>query len=502
MSSNPRRARARELSNALPITVCLLACLVGAQTASAQGRFDDLLRCIPPSANAILVIDAEAVHASPLAVRERWKDQHEAEFVNRPLLLPPEADRMVLAAQMNPNREFEQAYELAVLTLTEPMSMRSIARAEGGYVDTVDGTEMVWTPSDAYFVDLGNNMLGVNYPAHRQRVGRWAQIAKQSQAVAISPYLQAAAGLVDRSTQIVMAVDLQNAVRPHILQEALAEAELTRDNPDKQRAWQGVIQGLEGVTLKVSLDESARGTLQVHFAGSPAVFGDEAKTLVLYVLDEYGASIDDLYEWKANLTSNSIELSGPLTKPAMRRIFSLLELPSDKFSTLKDAKPAPADDTESVAEASQRYFKSVSTLLDDIRKEFATNRDARRNLAPTYMERYARNIDRLPILNVDEELLAYGAAVAETMRDVSVSTRMAGVRTGVRKSSVYGNYQYTYNQNGYYYAYKNPTANIKNEMQRQEQAKATQVRYSSWKEIEDATAAIRNKMTRKYMVEF
>jgi len=79
------------------------------------------------------------------------------------------------------------------------------------------------------------------------------------------------------------------------------------------------------------------------------------------------------------------------------------------------------------AKASQAYFQSVSTLLDDLRKEFDTNRDARRTLAPTYMDRYGRRIDRLPILNVDPELLAYGASVSASLRGTAVTTRKAGV---------------------------------------------------------------------------
>lgn len=94
-----------------------------------------MLKRIPASANAVMVIDAEAVFSSPIAVKEDWKNQHEAEYVNKPMILPPEADQMVLASNMDPYRDFEQNWELAVMRLTEPIGMRSVARAEGGYVD-------------------------------------------------------------------------------------------------------------------------------------------------------------------------------------------------------------------------------------------------------------------------------------------------------------------------------------------------------------------------------
>ena len=53
------------------------------------------------------------------------------------------------------------------MNLTEPLSMRSIARAEGGYLDKIGGVDCAWTPSDPYFVALEAKQLGVVFPANR-----------------------------------------------------------------------------------------------------------------------------------------------------------------------------------------------------------------------------------------------------------------------------------------------------------------------------------------------
>jgi hypothetical protein len=104
------------------------------------------------------------------------------------------------------------------------------------------------------------------------------------------------------------------------------------------------------------------------------------------------------------------------------------------------------------------------------------------------------------VLNVDEDLLNWGASVAETFREMGLAKRAAGVRSGVRKSSVYGNYTYTSDVNGYYWARSNE--GVKTQMDREEQARATAVRFQSWKEVEDSTASIRRQMTQKYRLEF
>jgi len=249
-------------------------------------------------------------------------------------------------------------------------------------------------------------------------------------------------------------------------------------------------------------------TPQVDFASSPAVFGRDAKTLVLNVMDKYGVGLDDMRKWTARITGNSIVLTGPLSDSGMRMVFSLLELPTSKFSSLKGESTVVKveDGQQAVIKASPAYFQSVSTLLDDLRKEFDTNRDARRTLAPTYMDRYGRRIDRLPILNVDRELLAYGASVSSTLRGTAVTTRKAGVSAGIRKSQVYGAYQYNNNGNGYYNGYgyysARPTGSVRSQIQREEKGRARQVRFQNWKQIEDATSQIRVKMTQKYKVRF
>ncbi|NOX55373.1 MAG: hypothetical protein GXP27_13235 [Planctomycetes bacterium] len=504
----------------------LLAALVlfsALSVANAAGRFDDLLYRVPRSANALLVIDVKGVHSSPLAVKEGWKSQHEASYVKKPMLLPPESDRMILASQMNPNRDFEVLWEGAVVSLTEPLPPRAIARAEGGYVDQIGGVPAVWSPSDAYIVLFEPKLMGILSPAHRQAVARWIEDGEVTRTVVVSKYLKEAADSVDgQKTQIVLALDLKDAVQPHRLEQALNKSQLVGDDAAKKQKWAKIVSSIRGVTLSVQIGRTAQGTLRVDFSESTSPFGKDAKALVLGVLDEYGVGIDELQQWKTRLDGESIVMQGELSTPGMRRIFSLLELPTTNFTAadeLPQESPGSSspssrtseDKEKAVVEASQTYFKSVSTLLNDLQEEFRTNRDARRSLSAVFLERYAKRIDRLPILHVDEELLAYGMKVAETLRSTSIASRQAGVRAGVRKAQGagyygYRGYGYSYgarygtSYNDYYTA--RTRSSEKTQIRREEDAKARQVRFQNWKEIQDATAAIRAKMTKKYKVPF
>uniref|UniRef100_UPI002619FD9B hypothetical protein n=1 Tax=uncultured Gimesia sp. TaxID=1678688 RepID=UPI002619FD9B len=477
------------------VTACLLASPIFAVSAKAQ--FDDLLKRIPSSANSLVVIDVTAMHASPLARKDGWLKKHEAAYVERPIYLPPEADKIILAAQINMSKELRENWELAVMDLKEPIPMRSIARAEGGYVDSINGLHAAWTPSDAYFVRLNTSVMGVMHPANRQAVSRWAEFGRNSTSSVVSPYLKQATKRVrSGGPQIAMAIDLDDIALPHQLQESLEQSEVLKGNKSKIKELFDLISGIQGATFTVKVGSKAEGELRIDFDSDTAKFSNFAKPLVLEVLGKFGAYVDDLEKWKSELQGKSIILNGPLSNDGMRRVFSILEIPTTKFSELKDKDLSPGS-PEVVAKASLTYFKSVTVLTDDLRKYLKSNKDNH----SVYNERYARKIDRLPILNVDEDLLNYGSQVAETLRSISLAKRGAGTRSGVRNSSLYGNYNYNYDSNNNYYSSRS-NASVKIQNRTEEQARATGVRFTSWKEIEDATAAIRREMTKRYQIEF
>jgi len=466
------------------------ALLVGLTAATASAQYEDLLRRIPATANAIMVVNVKGLHDSPLGRAEGWKDQMEESYAKRPLIFPPDAEWAVLGSMFDPNTN-ETLWDLGVMSLTSEPSMLYIARAEGGYSEKINGAESAWTPSNAYFVQIEPKQMGVMFPANRQLVSRWIDFARSNKEVRLSPYLKEAAELLhDKTFQAVLALDLKDMVRPHMLREKLANSETLKGKKVDLDALQEAIETIQGVTLTISLQDKAYGRLKVDFASDVKILDPFGKQLVLEALADAGAQIDVLEDWKYESSVGSVSLVGVLSTSALRRIGSLLELPSTKFAT---TKPADAKSEGPTAEASKTYFTTVQTLVDDLRKSLRDNRD---NHA-VWMERYARKIDRLPILNVDDELLAFGAQTAERLRKAAVAKRSGLVRAGVRKSETYNNY--VYGDYGYTY---NSSERQKASIQFAENAASTKVRIDEWKAIEDDMAQVRQAMTKKYMVEF
>lgn len=484
--------------------------LLGFLVLPATGQnFDQLLMKVPESANALVLIDVERTLASELAQKEGWGKKLELAYVNRPVFLPPEASKLVIAGALQPTADFARLWELGVMQLSEPLSMRSIARSEGGYVDSIAGNAAAWTPSDAYFVEFAGNELGVLFPAERQFVSRWVNHAKQNRAIELSPYLTEAARLTNEQVQILLAMDLTDAVQPHQVQERIEDSPILQKAKLDPEAAGKIIATLRGATLRVAVGKAAQAQLRIDFGADIAPLKDVAKDLVLSVLEDFGANIADMQSWKVDVKPQAIHMEGTLSQDGLRRLFSVIELPSTKFSALKDtggAGEATEETPESlIRESSLTYYRSVDVLLKDLKRDLRGNK-----ASAAVMERYAKKIDRMPILHVDPELLDFGGKTANTLRDMALTKRQGGVGYGTDTAGMggggYANYSVGY---GYFgqeigdlYSGARASASDRAAMKASAMADANYARVEGFAAIDEAMAALRQKMTLKYQVEF
>ena len=494
----------------LNLYACLCLFLLSIVCLDAHAEdFDQLLTKIPAAANAIVLIDVERTLASELAQQEGWGKKLELAYVNRPIFLPPEASQLVMAAALQPSADFGRLWELGVMQMSEPLSMRSIARSEGGYVDSIGGFDAAWTPSDAYFVALGENELGVLFPAERQFVSRWVDFAKKNQEIKVSDYLKQATQLTNEQIQILLAIDLTDVVQPHEIQQKIEDSPLFQKAQLKTEQIVPILESLRGATLRVAIGKSAQAQLRIDFGSDITILQPIAKELVMSVLGDLGANVSDLEPWEVSLKPQAIHMEGPLSQDGLRRLFSVVELPSTKFSTLKDTggeNQSPEETPESmIRESSLTYYRSVDVLLKDLRRDLQGQK-----ASAAIMERYARKIDRMPILYVDEELLNYGSAMANTLRSMALTKRQGGVSYGVSTAGMggggYSNYSVDYgyfgNAVGDPYSGARASAADRASMKAGAMADANYARVEGFKGIEEATADIRRKMTQKYQVEF
>jgi hypothetical protein len=243
---------------------------------------------------------------------------------------------------------------------------------------------------------------------------------------------------------------------------------------------------------------------------------DFAKPLLLEVLANQGAMIDEFNDWTVNVTSKQISLKGVLEPSGMRRILSLLEPPHSPDYT----PPKPSSGTQpeelTVALASLEYFKTIKTMLDDLQGKRKSTEFVTWGQVGLWFERYAKKIDNLPILNVDNELLDYGAFVSDSLRQSETAMKGIGAKSGYRKTQL-GNYYSTQTFAAPVAVTRWGAAGVygwrsQEDLAAKGQAEAqvrTQERISGnanahfiMQGIDQATSAVRRTMTQKYKMEF
>ncbi len=182
-------------------------------------------------------------------------------------------------------------------------------------------------------------------------------------------------------------------------------------------------------------------------------------------------------------------------------MFTLIDAPIAALVTPSVDGDDTAAKTNQAAYATDAYFKSVTSILDDLGKESKDSVTLGQNAA--WIDRWARKIERLPTLNVDSEMLDYGNYVVGQLRGASDAIRGIGINTGARAAQVSGGGYYgRYGSDGGYYGGYRGAGAQQRAIHDEERAIGATNALGTFRQIEAATVDIRRKMTARYKIEF
>jgi hypothetical protein len=507
MSTNRRPAR-------LFACIAILSVYVSHRASAETG---DLLNRVPPGANCIVYIDVDSLLNSKLGRQEDWRSKLSDAYATRPLVVPPDAKKVVMASWLEP-AYVESLWEVSLIQVGKSISMERIARDTGGFSDAIGGKTAAWAPMNAYFVRLDKSLLGVVCPADRQFAARWIAQAN-SDTDRLSPYLRAAAEQIDSRTGYLYALDLQDAVSEKRFRRRLdmEEFECLNGKRIDARKLSEAVAGIKGLTLTIGVADEITGRCVIEFARPVSVLSSIAKPLLIEALEKAGASISDFASWKFTLKDTSILASGTLSTEGFRQLLSVMSPPSptqtdgdtdgSAAKTADRSKPAEAKSNDAQAAASKRYYRAVAKIVDGFGKRVQAASSLSKGA--TYVARDARSIGRLPILNVDPELVKWGGDVGSRLLLVASSLGTGGLQARSRAENVLNPYS-----GGGYTSELEIQSDPNDEVNRQnaarlrraavaeEKAKALQQATQILLELQTSSAQIRTAMTQKYYIDF
>jgi hypothetical protein len=415
------------------------ACILAA--ASQAGPYDQLLKFVPEAANVIALIDVVGLHNSPLGKQEGWARKHQNDYLGGAIRISPKAKMAIIASQLNdglqPNWEVE-VIELQAAARKDGMMAR-LAEREGSTVETIAGQQAVWSPRNAFFVDLGPGLYGVMAPANRQELGRWVRSIKRNPSVTILPYLEKAFAKPLEGAQIVLAVDALDMVDPTVAQRYLSQSKAVGDRKGAELdKLVRALTSLQGIKFTVKVGDGISGELRLDFESSVEAYAGQLMPLILELLAEWGAMIDGIENWKLQAAGTSATLTGTLPAAGIRQVLSVIQPPAPNLDLDEPAaaqKPGVKPAIDPRALATQQYFQAINTLLNDLRER--SRQTSNFQLAANWYRTYAQQIDSLPMTNVDPEMLNFGVdtatrlrAISQSLNGVAVDTRLlAGLRS-------------------------------------------------------------------------
>ena len=516
-----------------------LACLVlaGLAVSSAEAQFTELLQRVPASANTVVLWNAEKVFGSEVAVSEEWHKNFAKAIAGGAVHLPADAQQYVMASQMD-FEHMEPAWLVAMLRTKDKHDMVYIASKRDGTQDTIAGLPSVLLPSGNYLVQFAATTYGMLVPASRQAVARWIE-STSGAAPEFSPYVREAIGYAEESgTEVIMAMDLRDVVDLATVQKLVSESKVIADAAVEVEAASKVLASLRGVMLGITFGSRTLGSIKVDFGEDASVLKGVAAQLLLDALAKRGAMVDDFATWTGTVEGTQLRLSGPLSAEARRKIFSLMDPPiiaSMPEQGQSQAVDPSAQDPNVVLTSTQNYFTSVNDYFKDLRDK-EPQKIAQYGI---WFDKYASKIDRLPLVNVDKEMLDYGAYVSQQLRNASAAIKGIGVRSRVRQvesvntaatPGYWGaNYDGGYYYGGNYYGgpyyggayYGTPNAlqwgnavgamqqaelrqqqRIRTQVRTEERAMGTSAARQIVQDIKSATAQVRRQMAEKYKVDF
>lgn len=396
-------------------SMCFASSLAVVQGWCAEPSMLDVLRSCPKTANAIVQGDMVALRKLTLG-----SPLHED--------LPGNVVRVRIAAELD-LESFQPDWEIGYAAVEKTSTAESIAQREGGYVDTLQGRSIVWTPNEMYLVPLADNVVSIVRPADRKFVGQWL---KKDRSNVVSSYLQQVAGRLTDRQSVSIAVDLEDVLSTGVLNEKLAQSKSLQGKNIESIAKS--LSSVQGITISVASD-ALEATVLIDFLSAPTELTPVAKVFFAEVLTARGVQLDEFSQWKMSAVSEGKTLSftGPIASETLDDLLGMFTVhrASRGVTTVTktdspSAPTAPQTSPSVVAENTRDYFRKVINIVHRVRDYSANNTGERAQ----WNGNMANRIDEMPTLEVDPQMVMFGAEVAKSLRSNSMSMQLTNISQG------------------------------------------------------------------------
>ncbi len=482
------------------LILALSASMAGAQ--SHGPKFGELLKRVPDQANVLALIDVDALLNSKIGIREGWRKKLENREESG-LGFSYDIQRLVVATSCDlPTLEDRWKLGLGEARGNVP-DLKAIAAHEGGYVEDVRGVPVAWTPRGFFLFRFAPRTVGFAGQVDRQVLSRWIGDTLSRPRTYPPGFADRAFFRAEAGTPVVLAVNLDAIFSPRLVEPWLKGQPAVQKAKLEVSSLANRLADVESAFLQIDAADGLQATLHADFRSEVDVAAPVFKDLLLALLDERGVALPEMGTWRQSISADkkSYELVGRIGVESLKKVLTFAQPPRMVTSLGPDRTIAPpgqasaaATSPSDVVKASQQYFRSVVDKLDGLKQE----KSGSYGRSKVWYERYAKQIEELPILGVDGDLLDWGDLIARTLREmafgINYSVRDQNYRMAQHPNGAYGGYDgYVIASNKSYDAAA---------LKRASDSVLSVDLDGRWQRIEHSIAETRRKMVTKYKVDF
>ena len=387
-------------------------------------------------------------------------------------------------------------WEAGYSILRRDIDADAIATMVGGYVDTVIGQKVVWSPRQSYLVPLEDRRLGFLRPANRSMLSEWIS---PNANVSYSEYLNQQSKQPEEYLSLMLSVELKDAFSPLPIQQRLEDySSLKAQKPETVAS---ILASVKGVSIIIGRRSLAECIFVAEFEKSPASLVPIANELLAEMLDRNGTAAPEVLSWKVKADGNKLSFQGSIlevTLDGVLGIFSLDREAANLANSMGRRIELDSTSSDQTAYITKHYFDEVGKIVERTRQ----HRSQSTGGLAKWNDQQARRIDELSTLNVDPQVVDYAANVAELLRGNALGIRTTNIAAG--QVNARQNVSRGYYGNGYYSGYNN--AYDVAASKRATNARARGSAYTDYKsilsQIDQMTADLRRAMTEKYKMQF
>jgi len=400
----------------------------------------------PGAANSVILIDVAALHNSPIGKANNWAAKHAEDYAAGAAPFPPSTQSLMFAREIEPGGLRTVRREVAVLHSVELITFQRLAEVIGGKTQMIGSRRVVASTRGFLATLLDDKSAAAYYPADRQAFSRWLRAA-QPEREQLSPYLARAAANWPRSGQIVIALDMSEAVDESAIGDELNKRKDLGLTDANAKALAKAFATIEGMRFTVAANEKINAEWSVEFTEPIAGVERLMRPFLENAVKRIGDNTLDLSKWGMSLTTHAVTFRSTLSPEQFRGVLESIHSPILMGQALN--RKGAAD--PAAAKLNLSYYRGVANILQALGR--SANRLDDYNTAAMQYERAASRIQRMSAEKIEPELTAFANQAA------SMLMTMASMLRGVPRETAI-NETIAWNDRFYYGpSFVNPTWN-------------------------------------------